>query len=124
VRSGHQLLDVLDRDGVNPRAALWVYDDIYDRWTLWLVPSEDGPIDRFAFYVRMWEVFRAHPELGMTEGDVRAIESDHPAIVEFGRRYDLRGHASRSFVHTMLGDVFAAKGIILRMAMQAHSAAA
>lgn len=124
VTNGYQFLDILDAEGVSPRAAIWVYNDVSDSWRLWLVPKDDGEIDDFVFYRQMSLILRSHPDLDLSTSDIEPIKADHPAIVDLGRRYDLRGHSSRSFSHTMLGDVFAAKGIILRMAMQQHSNAA
>jgi hypothetical protein len=124
VTNGFQFLDILDANGLGPRAALWVYDEDYDRWRLWIVPRVDQPIDDFVFYLGMSKILNANSDLDLSTSDILPVTADHPVIAALGDSYDLRGRSSRSLSHAAPGGVYIAKGIILRMAMQPQSDAA
>ncbi|MBM3544001.1 MAG: hypothetical protein FJX44_05795 [Alphaproteobacteria bacterium] len=116
VASGHQLIDVLTKAGIGPRAAVWVHNTDTDTWRLWIVPPEEIT-DKRDFYRRVSEVIsknRANlPNLNIS--DTEFITADNRVIQALRRIFRVKEFGAIMISSTMFNGVQLPDGIILLM---------
>jgi hypothetical protein len=118
VTAGTNLLKVLDKEGVTPRAAMWVHNRETDTWRLWVVPAKSDT-DKRQFYRRIAEAMSKHRAQveGLDISDTEYVLDTHPAIKALSRMFRVEGTSSIHVSENMLNGFYLPDGIILRMAV-------
>jgi hypothetical protein len=118
VTAGTTLINALDQEGVNPRAAVWVYNSETDSWRLWIVPSKSAT-DKRQFYRLVSEAITKHKDSmqGLDASDTEFVRDTHPAIQALSRMFRVEGASSVSISNNMLNGFYVPDGIVLRMAV-------
>ena len=82
IAAGKRLLEVLDEEGINPAAALWLYYPEYERWKLLIAEYEVGSTGPMNLYRQIREVLEARrdelPDLQLF--DVVLVKPDEPLL--------------------------------------------
>ena len=52
IEGAKRLVGLMDKAGLNPRAALWVYNEDTEIWRLWIVPAPEIK-EKLEFYRRL-----------------------------------------------------------------------
>lgn len=118
VKTGHALVDALSRAGIEPRAAVWVYNADTDIWRLWIVPPA-SIADKREFYRRVSEVISQNrDQLGLLDpSDIEFTKATHPAMSALARFARVEGKSDVRIKDNMLNGFFLSDGIILKLAL-------
>lgn len=116
VASGHALIEALTKQGVRPRAAMWVYNDEVDTWKLWIVPDKPKT-DVREFYRHISEaVTKNREKIGsLNPGDIELVQDNHPAIRQLRGMFRVGALSSIHLRDNMLNGFYLIDGIILLM---------
>ncbi len=118
VKTGHALIDALSRAGIEPRAAVWVYNADTDIWRLWIVPPP-SIADQREFYRRVSEVISQNrDQMGLLDpSDIEFTKAAHPAMAALARFARVEGKSDVRIKDNMLNGFFLPDGIILKLAL-------
>jgi hypothetical protein len=118
VTTGTNLLRILDKEGLSPRAAMWVHNPEIDSWRLWVVPAKSMS-DKRQFYRLVAEAISKHRTdlQGIDASDTELITDTHPAISALSKTFRVEGSSSIFISNNMLNGYYIPDGIILRMAI-------
>jgi hypothetical protein len=118
VKSGHALIDALSQAGIEPRAAVWVYNADTDIWRLWIVPPL-SITDQRDFYRRVSEVIsRNRDQMGLLDpSDIQFTKAAHPAMSALASFARVEGKSDVRIKDNMLNGFFLPDGIILKLAL-------
>jgi predicted dithiol-disulfide oxidoreductase (DUF899 family) len=118
VESGRIFLNILDSEGVKPRAAMWVHNRDTETWRLWIVPPKDIK-DKRQFYRRIAEAITKHRAKlpSLEASDTEYVLETHPAIQALSQTFQVKGTSSIYVSDNMLNGFYLPDGIILRMAV-------
>jgi hypothetical protein len=118
VKTGHALIEALSQAGIEPRAAVWVYNADADTWRLWIVPPV-SIADQRDFYRRVSNViFHNRDQLGFLDpSDIQFTKDSHPAMRALSRFDRVEGKSDLRIKDNMLNGFFLSDGIILKLAL-------
>ena len=116
VLGGLTLLDHLDREFGEIRAALWVREDFDQPWRLWIAPASRD-VDRDAFIDTVIRITQAHDRelAGLMAYEVQLISVDHPAMPDLRIIAPVDGTPPISLTNHLLGNFFLPEAVVLRM---------
>ena len=117
-KAGHALIDALSKVGIEPQAAIWVYNADTDIWRLWIVPHA-SITDQREFYRRVSEVISHNRDkLGLLDvSDIQYTKPTHPAVSALARLFRVEGKSDVHIRDNMLNGFFLVSGIILKLAL-------
>jgi len=115
VDSGHTLINELDKAGLGPQLAMWVYTPDTDTWKLWIV-SPSGIAEKWEFYSRVAKIIsRNRDKLGSIDAsDTKLVEENHPAVKGVSKFMKLPGLGDAYFAGNKFDDFYLPDSIILR----------
>jgi hypothetical protein len=118
VDSGTALVQLLDQNGLKPRAAMWVYNSDTVAWRLWIVPDKSLK-DKAEFYRKLAAVISQNRDKlpGFDIGYVEYKSADHPVVKGMRSFIQMDGLGSVQFSNNRMNGVFLPDGIVLRMAV-------
>lgn len=118
VKSGAELVRAMDRQGLKPRAAVWVLSTDTETWRLWIVPGSQVT-EKANFYRQLADVFSANRDKlpGLDIGSVEYKSPDHPVVKGMSQFIRMEGLGSVHLTNNRLNGVFLPDGIVLRMAV-------
>jgi hypothetical protein len=113
---GLALIDHLDREFGEIRAALWVREDVDRPWRLWIAPARRD-VDRDAFIDAVIRITQAHDRemAGLMAHDVQLTSVDHPAMPDLRIVAPVEGTPPISLTNHLLGGFFLPEAVVLRM---------
>lgn len=117
VKSGHILIEALERHGVGVVAAMWVHNTDLNLWKLWIVPAST-PSDPREFYRKVVDAIFSDEESlpNLDVSDVELVKPDHPAIKELRKSALVNGEGSAVHVtHSLFDGFYLPEGIVLKM---------
>ena len=119
VNSSITLLDLLDNEGVKPRAAMWFHNPETDAWRFWIVPSKGYANDKPRFYRVVSEIVSNNSDnmQGINVSDIESISDKHPAITGLSKMFRIEEKGVMFVEKNMLNGFYLAEGIIIRMAV-------
>ena len=118
VADGKTLIQLMDKAGMTPRAALWVYSSDTDSWKLWVVPDISVG-SKEEFYRRLARVISDNRAC-LPEFDIGKVEykaADHPVVRGMTSAIRVEGLGQVRMTNNMLNGVYLPDGIVLRMAV-------
>lgn len=118
VSSGTALVQLLDSNGLKPRAAMWVYNSDTETWRLWIVPAQ--ALDNKAeFYRKLAAVISNNRDKlpGFDIGYVEYKSAEHPVVKGMRSVIRMDGLGSAHLTNNRLNGIFLPDGIVLRMAV-------
>lgn len=122
VKSGHTLVNELDKTGHPPQIAMWVHSPDTETWKLWIVPSNDLASDKHAFYrVVAQTISKLRRELGdFSASDVEMASMSHPAMKGIASFINAPGLIEARFSGNQFNGFYLPDGIVLRSDVTAH----
>lgn len=120
VEAAQRLIELLDEEGLEPRAALWVFSPDHGRWRLWLVPRADGRgVQIREVYMRISRVISKNRDemQNIDIGDIDILEEKHEAIKELSKLFRIDGIGRVHISNNKLNNIFIPEAIILRLAL-------
>lgn len=115
VTDGRALVDALDHGGLPVSAAVWVHDDAYDAWKLWIAPREDVEIEDFYLKVAQTISDCRGRFADLEVSDTKLVPQDHPAIRGLKEYADVTGKKSFRLTYNMLNGFYLADGIVVSL---------
>jgi len=114
--ASQRFLELLDREGLGPRAAVWVYGPDQYSWKLWIVPP-DKIKNKQEFYLKLASVFSRNIEKldGLDFGSVQFTSRDHPAIIGLARLIHAPGLVDVRFEGNLFDGFYLPDAIVVRM---------
>lgn len=117
--AGDRLVQLMDRAGQPPRAALWVYSADHERWRLWLVPrtgARENQIDEN--YLKIAELMNSNQDelQGLDIGDIEFVDSQHPAIAGLSKALRIDGLGRVPLYGRLMDGYYLPESIVMRMA--------
>ena len=116
VERGHSLINLLEQQGIMPRAAMWVHNTDTDTWRLWIVPPR--PLtDKHEFYRRISEIISGNADhlQDLDASDIEMVTEKHPAIEGLKRLFKVTGRSPVQVATIVLNGFYLSGGIILQM---------
>jgi hypothetical protein len=115
VITGQELVKLLDKTTVKPRAALWVSKPDNDTWRLWLVPQKG--VDHHEFYRLVSHAISNNRSAlhGIDISDVELIQDSHPAIQGLKTMMRMSGLGSAFLSNNKVNGYYLPDGVLLRM---------
>jgi hypothetical protein len=95
-QAGRELLERLDRAGIEVKAALWLYLESPEDWRLMLAIPEVDRVGRGPVYSQIIPVLDEHGQLSIN--DVTVIGVQDPLIQELAPRIQSRSGLAKTFV--------------------------
>jgi hypothetical protein len=116
VDAGHQLMTLLEQDGIPVRAAVWMYSADTNTWKLWIVPHT-SITEKRDFYRRVATIISKNRTVlqGLDASDVEMIESNHPAMRALRSLFHVTKKSSVHLSNNLIGGVYLQDAIILLM---------
>lgn len=116
VDSGHQLIELLEREGLPPRAVMWVSNPDTNTWKLWVVPH-NSLSDKREFYRKISSLISKNRDTlhDLDGSDVEMIQDDHPAMKPLRMMFNITGKSFGRISNNRVNGFYIPDGIILRM---------
>lgn len=118
VKDGHELVRLLEIEGIGVRAALWVHSNDTSIWQLWIVPQHDFK-DKRQFYHKISLILSKNREVfsNIDAADVEMVAETHPALPALSKFIRIEGFDSAHISNNIFNEFFIPDGIILRIAL-------
>jgi hypothetical protein len=115
VKSGQQLITLLDGTEIAPDFAMWVLNSEHNNWKLWIVPS-DLKVDKKLFYGVVSRIISENFEQlnGMEVSAIELVDRKNPAVKALGQFIHMDGLGSAHFGNNSFNGFYLPDGIILR----------
>lgn len=100
IDDGRRLLDRLDDDGLDIRAACWVKPSDEGRWWLYIATPAVDELGAIAAYRRVFTVLRSLNDISVVDSDIKLVGIDHPVAQDvhfFQQRFPGRKLAPPQF---------------------------
>ncbi len=116
IEGAKRLVGLMDKAGLNPRAALWVYNEDTEIWRLWIVPAPEIK-EKLEFYRRLAVIVSENRELlgTLDTGSTEFVKESHPAIQGLKGLIRVESLSDVRFSNNMLNGFYLPDAIILRM---------
>jgi hypothetical protein len=116
VRSGQELVRMLDQTRVRPRAAIWVYNPDNEIWRLWIVCNREVKENEFYRIAAECISKNRREMLGIDISSIELVDENHPAIAGLKVFLRMEGLGSATITNNTFNGFYLPDGIVLRMA--------
>lgn len=115
VKSGHDLVEALDGEGLPIGAAVWMHNTDVDTWKLWVVPR--SKTDKREFYRKVADIISSDKSkfVDIETSDTELVDPSHPVITSLNGFAKVSGKRSIHMSNNMLNGFYMTDGIILLM---------